>query len=167
MGLDSLSSTLVGQAGEEFALTDAFQVQVTVVIFTSGNILGIFAVSGSVSVSDLEHGSDRASVLAGHSLQADVVLTAVLGVGMSRERSGVGDFSGSGAGKSVGYLLVSALRHLVSPHADARFTVVGQSGGALVARGFAVPTVPEHVAFGTVREDTVQTLAVWSGDWWF
>lgn len=36
MGLDSLSSTLVGQAGEEFALTDAFQVQVTVVIFTVG-----------------------------------------------------------------------------------------------------------------------------------
>jgi hypothetical protein len=53
-----------------------------------------------------------------------------------------------------------ALRHLVGPHADARLAVVGQSRGTLVSTGFAVPAVPEYVAFRLVSEDTVQPRAV-------
>lgn len=69
----------------------------------SGNIFGVFAVASAVRVSDLEDGSDGASVLAGNSLQADVVLAAVLRVGVTAERSSVGHFSGGGARETVRY----------------------------------------------------------------
>ena len=66
-------------------------------------------------------------------------------------------------GAATGLLLRTfhlALRHLVGPHADARLAVVGQSRGTLVPTGFAVPAVPEYVAFRLVCEDTVQSRAV-------
>lgn len=46
---------------------------------------------------------------------------------------------------------------LVSPHADTGFSVVGETGRALVSGGFTVPTVPEYVAFGFISEDAVQS----------
>lgn len=131
----------------------------------SGNILGILAVAGTLTISDLEDGSDGASVLAGHSLQADVVLAAVIGMGVTGEGASVGDLSGSGATESSGDLLVAALGHLVGPHADACLTVVGESGGALVARGLSVPAVPEDVALGLIGKDSVQAGAVGGADW--
>jgi len=60
--------------------------------------------------------------------------------------------------------LVLALRDLVSPHADASFSVVGEAGRALVAAGFTVPAVPEDVALGLVGEDAVETRAVFCAD---
>lgn len=69
----------------------------------SGNIFRVFAVACAVSVSDLEHGSDGASVLAGNSLQTDVVLAAVFRVGVTAERASVGHLTGSGASETVRY----------------------------------------------------------------
>lgn len=59
---------------------------------------------------------------------------------------------------------VSALGHLVGPHAHPGLTVVGQSGATLVAGGLAVPTVPEDVALLLVREDTVEAGTVRRAD---
>lgn len=61
--------------------------------------------------------------------------------------------------------LVLALGDLVSPHAHTGFPVIGKSGAALVAGSLAVPAVPENVTFGFIGEDTVQPLAVRSGNW--
>lgn len=76
----------------------------TVSNIPSGNILGIFTVAGAVSLADLEHCANGASVLTGHSLQTDVVLATILGMGMTRERASVRDLTGSGASESVGNL---------------------------------------------------------------
>jgi len=62
---------------------------------------------------------------------------------------------------------VLALGHLISPHAHASIAIVGQSGGALVSGGLAVPAVPEHIALVLIGEDAVQAGAVRSGDWGF
>lgn len=59
---------------------------------------------------------------------------------------------------------VSALGHLVGPHAHPSFTVVGESGAALIAGGLAVPTVPEDVALLLVGEDAVEAGAVRRAD---
>lgn len=59
---------------------------------------------------------------------------------------------------------VSAFGHLVGPHAHPGLTIVGQSGATLVARGLAVPTVPEDVALLFVGEDAVQAGAVRRAD---
>lgn len=86
-------------------------------------------------------------------------------MGVTGEGASVGDLSGSGATESSGDLLVAALGHLVGPHADACLTVVGESGGALVARGLSVPAVPEDVALGLIGKDSVQAGAVGGADW--
>lgn len=62
---------------------------------------------------------------------------------------------------------VLALGHLIGPHADAGIAIVGQSGRALISGGFAVPAVPEHIAFVLIGEDAVQAGTVRRGDWWF
>jgi len=59
---------------------------------------------------------------------------------------------------------VSAFGHLVSPHAHPGFTVIGQSGAALVAGRLAVPAVPEDIALFLIREDAVQTGAMRCAD---
>lgn len=61
--------------------------------------------------------------------------------------------------------LVTALGNLVGPHAHTGFTVVGKSGGALVAGGLSVPAVPEHIALGVIGEDSVQAGAVGGANW--
>lgn len=152
------------QTGQKFALADALQIQVAVVILASGNIFWVFAVSGTVGVSDLEDGSDRASVLAGYTLQADVVLAAIIRMSVTGERSRVRDLTGGWASESSGNFFVSALGYLIGPHADTRFAIVGESGGALVPGGLSVPAVPEDVAFGLIGEDAVQPFAVSGGD---
>ena len=57
-----------------------------------------------------------------------------------------------------------AFWYLVCPHADARLAVICQSRRALIATGFAVPAVPEHIALCLVSEDTVQTGTVGRAD---
>lgn len=69
-----------------------------------GNILGIFAVASAIAVTNLKNCADGAAILAGHTLQADVVLAAVLGVGVTREGPSVGQLTGGRAGESVGNL---------------------------------------------------------------
>lgn len=59
---------------------------------------------------------------------------------------------------------VSALRHLIGPHAHPGFTIVGQSRAALIAGGLAVPTVPEDVALLLIGEDAVEAGAVRRAD---
>lgn len=59
---------------------------------------------------------------------------------------------------------VFALGHLVGPHADPSFAVVGQPGAALVPGRLAVPAVPEDVAFLLVGEDPVESRAMGRAD---
>jgi hypothetical protein len=151
---------------QKFALADALQVQIPVVVLASGNVFWIFTVAGAVSVADLEDRADGATVLASCSLEADVVFAAVVGMGVAGERSRVAHFSWGGTGEASGDFFVLAFWDLIGPHADAGLAVVGQSGGALVPGGFTVPTVPEDVAFALVGEDAVQALAVSGGDRW-
>lgn len=56
------------------------------------------------------------------------------------------------------------LWHLVGPHADTGFAVVGETGGTLVPGGLSVPAVPEDVALGVVGEDAVEAFTVWGAD---
>ena len=148
------------EAGEQLALADRLQIQIPVVVLASGNVFRVFAVAGAVSITDLEHGTNGATVLAGDSLQADVVFTAVFRVGVTAEGASVGHLTGSGASETVRYFFVLALGDLVSPHAHTGFSVVSEPRAALVAGSLSVPAVPENVAFGLIREDTVQPLAV-------
>lgn len=69
----------------------------------SGNIFGVFAVAGAIGITDLEHGSDGASVFAGDSLQADIVLAAVFRVGVTAEGASVRHLTRSGATETVRY----------------------------------------------------------------
>lgn len=69
----------------------------------SGYIFGVFAVAGAVGVADLEDGSDRAPVLAGYALQADVIFAAIIGVSVSRKGAGVAHFSWGRAAEASGY----------------------------------------------------------------
>lgn len=55
---------------------------------------------------------------------------------------------------------------MISPHADSGFTVVSESGTALVPGGLSVPAIPENVAFLLVGEDTVESRAMGRADSW-
>ncbi|KYN18312.1 hypothetical protein ALC57_09419, partial [Trachymyrmex cornetzi] len=55
---------------------------------------------------------------------------------------------------------VSAFGNLVGPHAHPSFTVIGQSGTALITGGLAIPTVPEDITLLLIREDAVEAGAV-------
>lgn len=94
--------------------------------------------------------------------------TPLLGPGMRSRlqllRSNFRALVGFWATEPLPLAFVSAFWHLVSPHADARLAVVGQSGGALVAARLSVPAVPESVALVLVGEDAVQPGAVRSRD---
>lgn len=70
----------------------------------SGNIFGVFAVASAVRITDLEDSANGASVLAGDALEADVVFAAVFGVGVTAEGTSVRNFTGCGAGETVGDL---------------------------------------------------------------
>lgn len=153
------------EPGEELTLADRLQIQFSIVVLASGNVFGVFAVTSAVGVSDLENGSDGATVLAGNALETDVIFTAIFGMSVTAERASVGDLTGGWAAESVCYFFVFALRNLISPHADAGLSVVGKSGAALIAGGFSVPAVPENVALVFIREDAVQSRTVRSGDW--
>ena len=67
------------------------------------DVFWVFAVAGTVGVTDLEHGTDGAAVLPGDSFQADVVFAAVVWVGVAGEGAGVAHFSGGGAGEASSY----------------------------------------------------------------
>lgn len=54
----------------------------------SGNVLGILASAATVGVADLEDGADRAAVFPGNALEAYVVLSAILRMGVSAEAAG-------------------------------------------------------------------------------
>lgn len=60
--------------------------------------------------------------------------------------------------------LVFAFRYLIGPHTDSRLTVVSEPRTALILGCLSVPTVPEHVAFLFVRENTVQTRTMRRAD---
>lgn len=62
---------------------------------------------------------------------------------------------------------ISAFGYLVSPHANASFTVVSKSGTALIPGSFTVPAIPENVALFLISENTVKTRAMGSSNWRF
>lgn len=155
LGLEWAGVAVLVEASQQLALADRLQIQITVVVLASGHIFGIFAVARAVRITNLEDGTDWASVLAGDSLHTDVIFAAVFGVGVTTEGTSMGHFTGSRARETVRYFLVSALRDLVSPHAHPGFPVVGESRAALVTGSFTIPAVPENVAFGVISEDAV------------
>lgn len=55
---------------------------------------------------------------------------------------------------------------MVGPHAHPGFTVVGQSGAALVAGRLAVPAVPKDVALLLVGEDAIESGTMRRADGW-
>lgn len=141
--------------------------------------------------SDLEDRAERATVFAGVTVHANVVLTAILWVGVATEGTG-GDISSDWTNESISnfygnqkqnvrvrederfkkliYYLPTFLftvGNLIGPGTNAAFPAVSQAGGALITASFAVPAAPENIAFGLVGEDSVQARAVRSTDWWF
>lgn len=68
------------------------------------NVLGALAASATVGITDLEDGTDGATVFSGRTLHADIVLSAVVRVSVSAERShGSQQFAGSRTVESVCY----------------------------------------------------------------
>lgn len=53
----------------------------------SGDVLGVFAVSGTVGIADLENCADRATVFSGRALHTDQVLPTVVRMSVPAERS--------------------------------------------------------------------------------
>lgn len=51
----------------------------------SGNVFGVFAVTSTVSITNLENSTDWATVFTSYTLETDVVFTAIFGVGMTTE----------------------------------------------------------------------------------
>lgn len=70
----------------------------------AGNILGILAVARAITIADLENCTNGATIFTGHTLQADVVLAAILGMCVTREGAGIGQLTGSGTGEAIGNL---------------------------------------------------------------
>lgn len=54
----------------------------------SGYVLGVLAGAAAVGVTDLEDGTDRAAVFPSDTFQTYVILSAVLGMGVSAEAAG-------------------------------------------------------------------------------
>jgi hypothetical protein len=55
----------------------------------------------------------------------------------------------------------------IGPDANSLVGIISKTGRTFVLGGFAVPAAVESAAVRVVREDTVQTRAVRSGNWWF
>ena len=76
------------QTGLDFRVAQTVQVESSVVVGTSIDFFGVSAETGLVVESDLEDGAERASVLAGITVHANVILAAVVGMGVATEGSG-------------------------------------------------------------------------------
>lgn len=51
----------------------------------SGNIFWIFAVASAIAVTDFENGTNWATIFTGNTIQADIVFTAIVQMGVTRE----------------------------------------------------------------------------------
>lgn len=155
-----------GNTSLDFSVAQTIQIQRPVVVGTSFDFLGISAETGLVIESDLEDRAERATVFAGVTVHANVVLTAILWVGVATEGTG-GDISSDWTNESISNFFLFTVGNLIGPGTNAAFPAVSQAGGALITASFAVPAAPENIAFGLVGEDSVQARAVRSTDWWF
>lgn len=54
----------------------------------SRDVLGIFAGTAAIGITDLEHSADRAPVLSRDTFQTYVILSAIVGMGVSAEAAG-------------------------------------------------------------------------------
>lgn len=65
---------------------------------------------------------------------------------------------------------IFAFWNLIGPHANTCFTIVCQTGWALIAASFTIPAIPESVTLGFIGEDAIQsgTVCCWNS-WlcWF
>lgn len=68
----------------------------------SGNIFGIFTVTAAITIANFEYCTNGATIFTGNTFQADVVFTAIFGVSMSGEGTGISQFTGSRAGETIG-----------------------------------------------------------------
>jgi hypothetical protein len=109
------------------------KLDVTVVVGTLWNVLGVGAFAVIAGVSNVEDGPQGTPVLSGGAGDADKVLPAVSWVGVLGENSGPGLWADKLAIiLSFGCLLLLALPHLVRPFAHAVSGVEGQARGAAV-----------------------------------
>lgn len=69
----------------------------------AGNVFGVFAVAGAVAIANLEDSADGASVLARHTLHANVVFAAVFRMSVTAEGTSEGHLTRCGTGETVRY----------------------------------------------------------------
>lgn len=70
----------------------------------AGNILGILAVTRTVAIANLEDSANGAAILTGNTLQADVILAAILGMCVTGEGASICQLTSSRAGKTISNL---------------------------------------------------------------
>ena len=148
--LDVLAGQLLGELG----------VQIAVVFLATGHVLWFVALERV----DIEDGANAAAVGPGDALDTDVELAAVSWVGVAGVMTGLVGLGRVGTNESIAHLRLVATVDVVGPDANAMLRVVGQAGGALVARGLAVPARVEDATVGGVGKEAVETRAVGRGD---
>ena len=85
-------------------------------------------------------------------------------MGVARVVARLVGLGGIGTHEAVAHLGLVATVHVVGPHANAVLRIVGQAGGALVARGLAVPARVEDATVGRVGEQAIEARTVRRGD---
>lgn len=63
----------------------------------SGYIFRIFTITGTICITNLENGTDRATIFSSLSFQTDVVFSAIFRMGVSTEWTSIAEFTGSRA----------------------------------------------------------------------
>jgi len=149
---------------EELALLDVLQL-ISVVVLTSVNTLWVFALTAELVRADLVNGSNGTSVLTWVSIQTDKVLSAVFWVSVTGEGAWVGVILLVGAHESSVVFINFAVWNLISPHTNTSFSIISQSRSTSVLGSFSIPTTPESITPGLIREDTIKTGAVRSRLW--
>jgi len=147
---------------EQLTSADGGEVEFSVVILTAGDELGVSAHAKAFLTADLEDCADGTAVLAGGTLHAHVVLTAVIGVSVTGEGTGGYQLSCGGTQEVLlhGGSLLLALGNVVHPVADAGCPVVGEAGSTGIPGGLTSPAGPEDGAVVRVGEDAIQVRAV-------
>ena len=130
-------------AGEE----PGVELLVPVVLPALGHLLWVGALAVlPVASARVEDGAEWTAVLPREAADTEVVLPAVLRVGVLSEDPGGAGGALELAAHLVHHPQAATLGHLVRPPAAAALLVVGEAGGAGVAGGLACHADPEHRA---------------------
>lgn len=70
----------------------------------SGNVFGVLAIAGSITIANFEHTANGTAIFTGNAIQANIIFATILWVGVTREWAGIGYLTGRWTRKSVGNL---------------------------------------------------------------